>query len=286
VETFLFSMKRLFLFILFSVTFFSPPFLAAEKSPPAGVPWKILAPGLSFFRWPVRSSNSPDNNLAILRIDSEQWSFKVFFNKEPKSVEEWQQTTGAAVICNGGYYQENFVPAGRILVNGTSVGPLKNRHMKAMFLAEPRKGLLQIPKATIIDLKDPDSEEKISAYEQGIQSFPVLLDPKGQVRVNPSSFQDSRTVIAQDQAGIIYLLVTEKAYFTLFDLGNYLKDLPLNFRFILNLDGGSKTQLLIRFGTYNFRISGRSETSPPARLFIPETIKLPSVIGLFPRVPH
>jgi uncharacterized protein YigE (DUF2233 family) len=278
-------MKRLFRLILFGLILFSPAFLA-EKSPSAVVPWKALAPGLSFARWPVQSANGTDNNLAILRIDPEQWSFKVFFNKDPKSIEEWHQSTGALVICNGGYYQENYVPAGRILVNGTSFGPYKNSHMKAMFLAEPKKGLVQLPKATIVDLKDPDSDAMISYYEQGIQSFPVLLDPKGQVRVNPSSFQDSRTVVAQDQTGTIYLLVTEKPFFTLFDLGNYLKGLPLNFRFVLNLDGGSRTQLLIRAGTFHFRISGQRETSQPARFFIPETIKLPSVIGLFPRVPH
>lgn len=266
--------------------FFLPSLVRAEKTPPGTIPWRSLSPGLSFIRWPVQTSEGQDNNLAILRIDPEQWVFKVFFNKEPKSVEEWQQSTGAAVICNGGYFQENFLPAGRILANGGSVGPLKNKAMKAMFLAEPKKGLSQLPKATIIDLKDPDSEEKISFYEQGIQSFPVLLDPRGQVRVNPSNFQDSRTVIAQDQSGMIYLMVTEKAYFTLFDLGNYLKALPLNLRFVLNLDGGSKTQLLVRTGNYNFRFAGRSDTSPAARLFISETVKLPSIIGLFPRGQH
>jgi len=281
-----FFMKRFFLITLLAQILFLPSLLMAEKTPAAAISWKSLSPGLSFMRWPVQSANGQENNLAVLRVDPEQWSFKVFFNREPKSIEEWQQATGAAVICNGGYFQENFLPAGRILANGGSVGPLRNKAMKAMFLAEPKKGLNQLPKATIIDLKDPDSEEKISFYEQGIQSFPVLLDPRGQVRVNPSNFQDSRTVIAQDQTGMIYFMVTEKAFFTLFDLGNYLKALPLNLRFALNLDGGSKTQLLVRTGNYNFRLSGKSETSPAARFFISETVKLPSIIGLFPRGQH
>jgi uncharacterized protein YigE (DUF2233 family) len=284
--SFLFSMMRLFRLILFVIILFSPAILGAEKSPSAVVPWKVLATGLSFARWPGQAPIGKDISLAILRIDPEQWSFKVFYNKELKSIDDWQQSTGASVICNGGYYQENYAPAGRILVNGASYGPYKNSNMKAMFLAEPKKGLKQLPKATIIDLKDPDSDAMISFYEQGIQSFPVLLDPKGQVRVNPSSFQASRTVIAQDQSGIMYLLVTEKSAFTLFDLGNYLKALPLNLRFALNLDGGSRTQLSVRVGPNHFRFSGQSETSQTTRFFFPEPIKLPSVIGLFPRVPH
>jgi uncharacterized protein YigE (DUF2233 family) len=224
--------------------------------------------------------------MAILRIDPKLWAFRVFFNREPKTAQEWQHHTGAPVICNGGFYQENFDPAGRILVNGASLGPNRNRHMKGMFLAEPKKGLEHLPKAVLIDLKNPESEAMMASYEQGIQSFPVLLDPKGQVRVNPSSFYAPRTVIAQDQAGAIYLLVTEKPLFTLFDLGNYLKSLSLGFRFALNLDGGSRTQLLIQVGEHKYYFSGQSEGNQPVRLFFPEGAKLPSVIGIFPRGRH
>jgi hypothetical protein len=279
-------MKRflLYLLLLLGLMVFSPAVLGGEEKPQTSAShWKTLAPGLLFLRWPVPNPNTPINTLAILRIDPELWSFRVFFNREPKTVQEWQQHTGAAVVCNGGFYQENLDPAGRILVNGTSLGPTRNRHMKGMFLAEPKKGLEQLPKALIIDLKDPKNQEMMAFYDQGIQSFPVLLDPNGQVRVNPSSFQANRTVIAQDQTGAIYIAVTEKPLFTLFELGNYLKNLSLGFRFVLNLDGGSRTQLLIHLGEFKYTFSGQSEGTPPARLFFPESAKLPSVIGIFPR---
>jgi uncharacterized protein YigE (DUF2233 family) len=280
-------MKRILLLVLFAASFcFLSPSYGLETVQGLNLSWKALYPGISFLRWPVQGAEGPVNSLAIVRIDPEQWTFRVFFNKEPKSAEEWQKATGASVICNGGFYQENFAPAGRILVNGSSLGPFKNRNMKAMFLAEPKKGFEKLPKATIIDLKDPGSEEIIASYDQGIQSFPVLLDPKGQVRVNPSSFQASRTAIALDRSGVIYLLITEKSSFTLFDLGNYLKGLPLGFQFVLNLDGGLRSQLLIRVGAHHYHFSGQNETSPPTRFFFPDPIRLPSVIGLFPRALH
>jgi hypothetical protein len=112
------------------------------------------------------------------------------------------------------------------------------------------------------------------------------LDPKGQVRVNPSSFQTNRTVLAQDRFGYIYLLVTEKPYFTLYDFGNYLKGLPFGFKFILNLDGGSRTQLLIKANTFKYFSGGQGEGKDPSRLFFPEAVNLPSVIGIFPRGRH
>jgi uncharacterized protein YigE (DUF2233 family) len=258
-----------------------------ERSDPAPVYWQTLSPGLSFLRWGVRPSNSlMANTLAVLRIDPELWSFRVFFDREPKAITEWQQRTKATITCNGGFYQENYQPAGRILVNGTSLGPFKNRHMKGMLLSEPKKGFENLLKATLIDLKDDNVEGKISAYEQGIQSFPILLDPSGQVRVNPSNFQAHRTALGQDQSGNIYILITEKPFFTLYDFGQYLKKLPFGFRFILNLDGGTRTQLMIQVKAFNYLFTGQGEGRETSRLFASEPIKLPSVIGVFPRGHH
>jgi uncharacterized protein YigE (DUF2233 family) len=277
-------MKPITLILVFSLLFFpSSPLKAEEKTNFPGIRWQTLSPGLLFYRWEVRSPNTPANIITILRIDPDLWSFRVYFNREPKTIKEWQQKTGAGVICNGGLYQESFEPIGRILSNGTSIGPIRNRHMKGMFLSEPKKGFENLPKATLIDLKDSKSEEQISFYEQGIQSFPILLDPQGQVRVNPSSFQANRTVLAQDGKGAIYILVSEKPYFTLYNLGHYLKSLPFGFRFILNLDGGSRTQLLVQIKEFKYLFTGQEEMSETARLLFPEPIKLPSVIGILPR---
>jgi uncharacterized protein YigE (DUF2233 family) len=275
------------LIIILLMLLFSSSLRGQEKSSPSPILWQTLSPGLSFLRWEVHSSNNIMNNtLAVLRLDPEFWSFRVFFDREPKTIKEWQQRTRASVVCNGGFYQENFQPAGRILVNGTSLGPFKNRYMKGMFLSEPKKGFEYLPKATLIDLKDSNSEEIISLYEQGIQSFPILLDPAGQVRVNQSNFQANRTALAQDRSGNIYILITEKPFFTLYDFGHYLKGLPWGFRFILNLDGGLRTQLMIQVKAFNYLFTGLGEGRETSRFFLPEPVKIPSVIGVFPRGQH
>jgi len=259
---------------------------AGAEVQPAGPPWKELAPGLSFYRWPVQSSESRAvlDVITILRLKPDQWAFKVFYSPVPKTIQEWQVATNAPIVCNGGFYQENFKPAGRILVNGVSIGPLKNRSMKGMFLSEPKKGLEQIPKARLIDLKEANSEETLAKYDQGIQSFPILLDPRGEVRVNPSNFQANRTVIAQDRQGNILVLITEKPYFTLYELGQYLKKMPLSLSFALNLDGGNRTQLTVQIRDFSYRHTGLEGTPEASRLFFPDgNAKLPTVIGIFPR---
>lgn len=276
-------MKTISLLFIFILLIFSPNSLKGEaESKTSIISWKTLSPGLSFFRWMV-DHDHPQNTLTVLRINPELWSFRVFFNREPKTIKEWQQRTGATVLCNGGLYQENFQPIGRILSNGVSLGPYRNRHMKGMFLAEPKKGFEHLPKATLIDLKEPSSEELIASYDQGIQSFPILLDPKGQVRVNPSNFQANRTVLAQDPMGYLYILVAERPIFTLYQLGNYLKSLPFDFRFILNLDGGYRSHLLVQIKGFAYLFNGQEDRSEPSRLFLPNPIRLPTVIGVFPR---
>ncbi len=255
-----------------------------DKAPLPSVPWNTPAPGLSFYRWEVRNRETLLDTLVILRLQPELWAFRVFFNREPKTLKEWQQTTGAPILCNGGFYQENFLPAGRILVNGTFIGPYNNKAMKGMFLAEPKKGFETLPKATLIDLKDPQSEQLMASYEQGIQSFPILLDPKGRVRVNESSFQANRTILARDRQGILYLIITEKPYFTLYRLGHYLKELPLGLELVLNLDGGTRTQLQIQLKQFKYLFEGQGNSLEPARFFSPDrAAKLPTVLGIFPR---
>jgi uncharacterized protein YigE (DUF2233 family) len=277
-------MKPNFLFLLVAcLIFFTSPVKGEEKFSSNSLPWQTLSSGLQFCRLEVLSPNNPQNILTILRLEMNLWSARVFFDREPRTIKEWQQKTGASVICNGGFYREDYEPAGRIISNGLFLGPAKNRHMKGMFLSEPKRGFENLPKTVLIDLKDDQSAELITAYEQGIQSFPILLDSKGQVRVNPSSFQANRTALAQDEKGYLYILVTEKPYFTLYDFGHYLKSLPLGLRFVLNLDGGSRTQLAVQFKAFRYSFSGLESKSDTTRLFFPQPQKLPSVIGFFPR---
>jgi hypothetical protein len=268
-------------FLIFLFLTSPHPLLGQEKGGPSPISWQTPAQGLSFLRWEVRSPNGPVNSLAVFRIDPEYWSFRVFFNREPRTLKEWHQATGAAIICNGGFYLENNQPAGRILVDGVFLGPPKNRYMKGMFLAEPRKGFEDLPRALLLDLKNEKKDEIISAYTQGIQSFPLLLDPQGKVRVNPSSFQAHRTALAQDHLGRLYILITEQPSFTLYDLGNYLKALPFGFQYVLNLDGGFRTQLSVQLKGFKYLFTARGEGRET--LFFPEPVKLPSVIGIFPR---
>jgi hypothetical protein len=276
-------MKPLFLILILCCFLSGASLAGGEEKLISDGTWKILSPGLLINRWEARSPSNPTNILTLLRIDPNLWSARVFFDREPRTIKEWQRKTGAPVVCNGGFYQEDNEPVGRIVSNGVNFGPGKNRHMKGMFLSEPKKGFENLPKTILIDLKDKERMDWISSYEQGIQSFPILLDPQGQVRVNPSGFQANRTALAQDEKGYLYIIISEKPYFTLHNFGHYLKSLPLGFRFVLNLDGGSRTQLMVQLKTFQYLFTGQEGKTDTSRLFFFDPQKLPLVIGFFPR---
>jgi len=82
----------------------------------------------------------------------------------------------------------------------------------------------------------------------GLQSFPMLVKPGGELGF-PEQFEDNlparRTVIGQDRAGRILLMVAPRGYFTLHRLSLYLTGSDLELDIAINLDGGPSSGILV-----------------------------------------
>jgi hypothetical protein len=113
-------------------------------------------------------------------------------------------------------------------------------------------------------------------------SFPLLLDSRGRIRVKNTNLQAQRTVICTDRRGNILVCHTAGDFFTLFGFAKFLKSSLLDIEVALNLDGGSKAQLLISTPEMNFISPSYLEQSA-RELFDREASMLPTVIGVFPR---
>jgi exopolysaccharide biosynthesis protein len=102
-----------------------------------------------------------------------------------------------------------------------------------------------------------------------------LLDREGKIKVNPSSQQATRTVIAKTKQDEILLMITEGAYFTLRDFGELLKesngrtDKGFNINTAMNLDGGISTSMILNTPKMNYVNKSWS--------------RIPGTIGVFPR---
>jgi uncharacterized protein YigE (DUF2233 family) len=115
-----------------------------------------------------------------------------------------------------------------------------------------------------------------------VQSFPLLLDYKGKIRVRDSEKRSNRTVIATDRNGNILVFNTSNRYFTLFEMAEFLKGSKFDIDSALNLDGGTEAQLLIKTKDFEF-YSPPSWEKSIGDIIDQQKFWLPTVVGVFPR---
>lgn len=243
--------------------------------------WQTIGKGLSFTRLEVLENNEIVESLVVVRIDPNLNSFRLFHGA-PRKISEWLECSNATILFNGSYFTSQGQPCGLVLIDEKTYGPLKNSAMRGMFVAEPRGVSPDLPRATILDLTAAPIDIKKLPWTQGLMSFPLLLDSRGRIRVKKTDLQAQRTVICTDRKGNILVCHSAGDYFTLYELAKFLKSSSLDIDMALNLDGGSKAQILIN--TPDFNLSSPSYLEQSAReLFDREASILPTVIGVFPR---
>jgi uncharacterized protein YigE (DUF2233 family) len=151
-----------------------------------------------------------------------------------------------------------------------------------MFVAEPKGLSPDIPRATILDLTTTPLSVKNLPWTQGVQSYPLLVDYKGLVRVRDSGKTAQRTVIAIDRHGYILIMNTNAGYFTLYDFAHFLKASSLEIDSALNLDGGTEAQLYIKTTDFE-KFSPSSWENRLGNLVNQEKFWLPTVVAVSPR---
>uniref|UniRef100_A0A7C3ZCD3 Phosphodiester glycosidase family protein n=1 Tax=Desulfobacca acetoxidans TaxID=60893 RepID=A0A7C3ZCD3_9BACT len=243
--------------------------------------WRVLSHGLAFTEVQVFYGSNQVDTLAIVKIDPAFNDFRVFHHA-PQSLAAWQEEIKAPVVFNASYYNPDSQPVGLVIIDGKPLGPLYNSKMQGMFVAEPLGMSPDLPRATILDLKNTKIDLKKFPWKQGVQSFPLLLDYKGQIRVKESGRKSYRTVITADRNGNILVFNTADNNFTLYKLAQFLKASSFNIDSALNLDGGAEAQLYIKTKDFEF-YSPPSWQSRLGNIMDQPKFWLPTVIGVFPR---
>ena len=246
--------------------------------------WQTLGRGLSFTRVEVLREGEVNEvmaTLAVVKIDPASNAFRVFHHA-PQSITLWQQELKAPIVFNASYYGSDNQPVGLIIADGQALGPARNRQMRGMFVAEPKGISPDLPRATILDLLATPINPKNLPWTQGVQSFPLLLDYKGNIRVRDSEKKANRTVIATDRVGNILVFNTSNRYFTLKELAQFLKNSKFDIDSALNLDGGTEAQLLIKTKDFEY-FSPPSWENSIGSIIDQQKFWLPTVVGVFPR---
>ena len=243
--------------------------------------WQTIGRGITFTQVEVRRDGEVMAGLAVVKIDPASNAFRVFHGA-PQAISVWQTKLQAPIVFNGSYYRRNGQPCGLVIADGKPIGPTRNRQMRGMFVAEPKGMSPDLPRATILDLLTTPVDPKKLPWSQGVQSFPLLLDYKGQIRVKNSEKRSNRTVIATDRNANILVFNTSNRFFTLFEFAEFLKASTFNIDSALNLDGGTEAQLYIKTDEMEF-FSPPSWENSLGKVIDEHQFRLPTVVGVFPR---
>jgi uncharacterized protein YigE (DUF2233 family) len=246
--------------LLFGCALLDAPAIALTPLPPTGAPptvappasstaaptlspdtgWQPLQPGLERRQIQLPGGDGlPWENVYILRLEPDYFEFGVAYRPgQPLALSQWLEETGALLVVNGGYFTEEHIATGRIVSRGEASG-VSYGDFAGMFAVTDNG-----PELRWLRERPYNPQETLWA---GLQSFPLLVKPGGELGFPDEDGRPSRrVVIAQDKQGRFLFIVTRGGGFTLHQLSRYLVAGDLGLEIALNLDGGASAGLMLR----------------------------------------
>ena len=273
----------------FSGIFQSIPSLKYMDIEHSALNWRSIGRELYFGQVDVLKQGKLVDRVSVVKFHPEYNQIRVFntFRDSQQggayTIEEWQRRTNASVLVNSAQYMADpyYYPCALMVCDGKRVGPKQNRTVRGMLVAEP---LYDGKKARLLDFSHDPSN--FNQYQQGVQHWPIVLDREGKIRVGQSNWQANRTAVAECRDDYMLFLNTEGGFFTLHNLGRFLGEVKeLNIKTAMPMDGGYEADMVVRTPGFSYTTYGQFETQGPSRdISVPGLhIKIPSVIGIFPR---
>ncbi len=228
----------------------------------------VPTPTVSPLRWIQRSSGLETSELMfsvqgeivdrmmLIRLDPQHYRFSIHWDPtDRRTAEQWQQEFQAAVVVNGSYFGDHFVPLTPLRIHGCSFGPTTYVSQHGAFVIDGAY-------VNILDLHHTDAFNAIGQFPDAMVSYPLLLDAAGNNRaVESPGWLASRNFLGLDVDDHIILGATETGFFTLHRLGEFLRNGPLALRIALNLDGGPLVAQVVRAGAFTRSVHGTAEIS-------------------------
>ncbi len=208
------------------------------SGPSTTLTWQTLAPGMD--RLETSFASTTGAGLIVYRLNPNRFSTYFDHRIPPEHVSVWgaERTTGTALVINGAYFHEDYLPSGFMRVSGTRIGT-------RVFDLEKSGAILLHPLRMIDTAK---RKLDLMAYPDALQTYPFLIN-NGVVGIQQDSGKIARrSFLGLDEQGHIYVGVAPYAPLSLYQLAQALISLPVSWSTVLNLDGGPSTGLFARYG--------------------------------------
>lgn len=224
--------------------------------------WEQLAPGLER-RYYRPGGNYGLTSFVALRVDPNYFYFRTHYSPaNPFNITQWRtQLQSASGFINANFFDTQGYALGLLVSDAVAYGASYSG-FGGMFQVAP-DGFTRVRSL----IYEPYQGE---ALQQAAQAFPMLIvDGQPNYERTDGDRASRRTIIGQDSAGRIILMVTNGLFgMQLADLSTYLYSTDLDLRAALNLDGGGSTMLSLDTG---------------ASMTVPSFDAVPAVIAFYPR---
>lgn len=247
--------------------------------------WQKLAEGLEFgvFRSP-RISDIGDSLIRVLRIDPQYFTFKLLTvsalkDESSLTVKDWCRRNRLTAAINASMYQEDLKTSVSLMRTKTHVN--NPRLSKDMTILAFDRQSSEVPRVKIIDRQCDDFEVWKKKYGTLIQSI-RMISCIGTNVWSPQSKKWSTAAIGIDiQDKILFIHVGSP--YSMHDLIDFLKALPLNISRAMYAEGGPQAQLYINIGDHEHEFVGSHEINLNQSTNALFSWPVPNVVGIRPR---
>ncbi|MBN1997579.1 phosphodiester glycosidase family protein [candidate division KSB1 bacterium] len=264
--------------ILFTV-FFASCLTGQEKY------WKELDPGLSTgeFESP-RKSTVGDSKIIILKIKPSVYSLKLFcageLNHANLTVREWCEKYKLVGAINAGMFQADYKSNVGYMKNYDYMNnPKINKYFSvaAFNPINPEKNA----SFYIFDIDETNMQGIIKSYHTVIQNLRLMKRPATN-RWSQQEKKWSEAALGQDKNGNILFIFSRSPY-SMHDLNNILKQIPIGIDCAQHLEGGPEASLYFCYNDFTIEKAGSYETDFFERDDNDRFWPIPNVIGIVKR---
>jgi hypothetical protein len=270
---------------LLAATLSIPPVAAQEAGSltPGRIDWRELGAGFAVAELSVLAGEREIDRMFLARIDPAKFRFVLRNAPAGRTLGEWMNGLGAAMVINGSFFAKGGLPDTPIVSDGAPLGPTVYDARHGAFVAAGQS-------AAIRDLRKHDWRQIMAKADAAFVSYPLLLGEDGGHTAQPSDRRANRSFAGEDAAGRIVFGTTQAPSFTLPALAAFLKASPLDLKLALNLDGGPFACQAIAFkgftrsfcGTFEFTEKEGAGPAVPAEA-AGRSRMLPIILGVMPR---
>lgn len=255
-------------------------------APPQG--WRTLEPGLDLgiFEAPQRATIG-DSLVRVVRVDLERFDLRLLNASargggQTRTARDWAEREGLAAAINASMYQADQRRSVALMRTRGHINNPNVTSAKSVLAFDPIRA--ELPRWKLIDRKCDDLDTWGARYRTLVQSIRMVSCRGGNVW-SQQLRKWSTAAIGIDGEGRV-LLIHARAPYSVHDLVDNLRQLPLGIARAMYVEGGPEAQLYVRGGGEEHEFIGSYETGFNENDGNDHAWPVPNVVGVARRSPQ